>query len=77
MKVPKRLEEALREEAKGRGIDEEVLLIDKLARDLDPRARAELYEEKALELLEEARVYLEGKDLVQASEKAWGRVHLL
>ena len=72
MQVPKRLEEALREEAKNRGIDEEVLLIDKLARDLDPKTRAELYEEKALELLEEARMYLERKDLVQASEKAWG-----
>ena len=72
MQVPKRLEEALREEAKSRGIDEEVLLIDKLARDLDPKTRAELYEEKALELLEEARIYLERKDLVQASEKAWG-----
>ena len=72
MQVPKRLEEALKEEAKNRGIDEEVLLIDKLARDLDPKTRAELYEEKALELLEEARGYLERKDLVQASEKAWG-----
>ena len=34
-------------------------MISKLMRDLDPNVRAELYEKKAVELLEIARMYLE------------------
>jgi Archaeal PaREP1/PaREP8 family. len=48
------------------------LLIDKLSKDLDPQTRYSLYKEKAEELLAEARKYLESKDFIQASEKAWG-----
>ena len=48
-----------------------MLLVNKLVRNLDLNVRAELYEEKAVELLEKARMYLERKDSVQASEKAW------
>ncbi|WP_048054713.1 PaREP1 family protein [Acidianus hospitalis] len=39
---------------------------------LDPQTRYSLYKEKAEELLAEARKYLESKDFIQASEKAWG-----
>ncbi|GGP19775.1 hypothetical protein GCM10007981_04820 [Thermocladium modestius] len=55
-----------------KGIDEEVLLIDKLSKDLDPQTRYNLYKERAKELLAETRKYLENKDFIQASEKAWG-----
>lgn len=72
MEIPRLLEEALRKEAFEKGIDEELLLIDKLSRDLDPSTRFTLYKEKANELLSEAKKYLESGDLIQASEKAWG-----
>ncbi|QIW23837.1 HEPN domain-containing protein [Sulfolobus sp. S-194] len=72
MEIPKLLEEVLKKEAFEKGIDEEILLIDKLSRDLDPSTRFTLYKEKANELLSEAKKYLERGDLIQASEKAWG-----
>ncbi|MQL56303.1 PaREP1 family protein [Acidianus ambivalens] len=72
MQLPKEIEDAIKKEAKEKGIDEEVLLIDKLSKDLDPQTRYSLYKEKAEELLAEARKYLESKDFIQASEKAWG-----
>ncbi|MGC9105423.1 MAG: PaREP1 family protein [Thermoprotei archaeon] len=76
MEIPKLLEEALKREAFEKGIDEEVLIIDKLSRDLDPATRFALYVEKADDLLSEARKYLEAGDLVQASGKAWGGLRL-
>jgi len=72
VQVPKRIEEILKKEAYEKGIDEELLLIDKLRKELDPSTRYSLYKEKAVELLAEAKNYLEKKDLIQASEKAWG-----
>ncbi|BDB99774.1 PaREP1 family protein [Saccharolobus caldissimus] len=72
MQIPRQIEEILRKEAYEKGIDEEILLIDKLGKELDPITRSSLYIEKAKELLAEARNYFEKKDLVQASEKAWG-----
>jgi uncharacterized protein (UPF0332 family) len=72
MQLPKLLEEIIKKEAREKGIDEEVLLIDKLSKDLDPTIRFNLYKEKAEELLLEAKKYLEKRDLLQASEKAWG-----
>ncbi|BDC17260.1 PaREP1 family protein [Acidianus sp. HS-5] len=65
-------DEVIRKEAKEKGIDEEVLLIDNLSNDLDPTIRYTLYEEKAKDLLSEAKKYLEERDFIQASEKAWG-----
>lgn len=72
MQVPKQIEDILKKEALQKGIDEEVLLLDKLTRDLDPEVKLNLYKEKSTELLEEAKKYLERKDFIQASEKAWG-----
>ena len=50
----------------------ELLLIDKLAKDLDPAIKVSLYLNKAEELFKEALDYLNRGDLIQASEKAWG-----
>lgn len=72
MQVPKQIEDILKKEALQKGIDEEVLLLDKLTRDLDPEVKVNLYKEKSIELLEEAKKYLEKKDFIQASETAWG-----
>jgi len=46
MQLPKEIEDAIKKEAKEKGIDEEVLLIDKLSKDLDPQTRYSLYKEK-------------------------------
>jgi hypothetical protein len=67
VQVPKQIEDILKKEALQKGIDEEVLLLDKLTRDLE--VKVNLYKEKSTELLEEAKKYLEKKDFIQASEK--------
>ncbi|MDT7903421.1 MAG: PaREP1 family protein [Caldivirga sp.] len=72
MRIPREVEELLRREAYERGIDVELLLIDKLAKDLDPAIKVSLYLNKAEELFKEALDYLNRGDLIQASEKAWG-----
>jgi hypothetical protein len=64
VQVPKQIEDILKKEALQKGIDEEVLLLDKLTR--DPEVKVNLYKEKSTELLEEAKKYLEKKDFIQA-----------
>ncbi len=56
MEIP--IEEILKKEAFEKGIDEQLLLIDELTRDLDPSTRFTLYEEKTDQLLSETKTYL-------------------
>jgi hypothetical protein len=56
--IPREVEELLRRETYERGIDVELLLIDKLAKDLDPAIKVSLYLNKAEELFKEALDYL-------------------
>ncbi|MGC9105044.1 MAG: PaREP1 family protein [Thermoprotei archaeon] len=70
--LPKEVEEALLKEAIKKGLDPEVLLLDKLSSSLDPKSRVKVYLEKSRELIQRAEKYLAEGDLAQASEKAWG-----
>jgi hypothetical protein len=70
--IPKEVEEALLKEAFKKGLDPEVLLLDKLSSSLDPKSRVKVYLEKSKELIERAERHLAEGDLAQASEKAWG-----
>ena len=70
--VPKKVEEQLEKEAYEKGIDVELLIIDKLSASIDPETRKEVYASAADVFLSEAFNYLNKGDLVQASEKGWG-----
>ena len=70
--VPKKVEEYLEREAYNRGIDVELLVVEKLLVTTDPETRKEVYISNADLLLSEAFNYLNKGDLVQASEKGWG-----
>ena len=70
--VPKKVEEQLEKEAYEKGIDVELLIIDKLSASIDPETRKEVYAGAADVLLSEAFNYFNKGDLVQASEKGWG-----
>ena len=70
--VPKKVEEYLEREAYNRGIDVELLIVEKLLISTDPQTRKEVYTSNADLLLNEAFNYLNKGDLIQASEKGWG-----
>ncbi len=70
------VEELLRlinEESRKRGVTTELFLADLLAQRLDPKDRVDIYLKIHEELLKHSdEEYVKG-DLVQASEKLWGR----
>ncbi|MGC9105110.1 MAG: PaREP1 family protein [Thermoprotei archaeon] len=70
--IQRKVEEYLEEEAHNRGIDVELLIVEKLSTAIDPEVRKEIYVSNAELLLSEAFKYLSKGDLLQASEKGWG-----
>jgi uncharacterized protein (UPF0332 family) len=71
MIIPREIEELLKKEAYEKGIDLELLIIDKLSFNLDSSTKVSLYLRKAEELFNESLEYLKNDDLIQAAEKAW------
>jgi len=74
--LPKRVEKKLREESEKRGATEEEIVIEALSKMLDeplnPEERAEIHLKLCEKYMDEAKEYLEKRDYIQASEKAWG-----
>ncbi|MDT7864729.1 MAG: PaREP1 family protein [Thermoproteota archaeon] len=74
--LPKKIEKKLKEEAERAGISEEELMIEALSKflnePLDPETKAEIHLKLSEKYLRNAEEFLTKKDLVQASEKAWG-----
>ena len=73
--LPKKVLEALERRAatEGRAVEEFIseAVLERLGID-DPEAKAELHLKLCEKYMREAEVFLEKKDYVQASEKAWG-----
>jgi hypothetical protein len=74
--LPKKIEKKLKEEAEKTGISEEELIIEALSKFLnepiDLETKAEIYLKLSEKYLRDSEEFLTKKDLVQASEKAWG-----
>ena len=74
--LPKRVEKKLREESEKRGATEEEIVIEALLKMLDeplnPDEKAEVHLKLCEKYIGEAEEYLEKRDYIQASEKAWG-----
>jgi hypothetical protein len=74
--LPKKIEKKLKEEAEKTGISEEELIIEALSKFLnepiDPETKAEIHLKLSEKYIKDAEEFLAKKDLVQASEKAWG-----
>ncbi len=71
-----RIAERVREEAKKLGVSVNEYLVELLSQGLNPRDRAREYVEVAEDLLRQAREELEGSNVRQAAEKAWGAAAL-
>jgi len=76
LRIPRRVAERLKREAKRAGQTLEEYMLDLLLQDLDPPERAREYIEAARSLLVQARGELERGDARQAAEKAWGAAAL-
>jgi uncharacterized protein (UPF0332 family) len=74
--LPKKIEKKLKEEVERTGVSEEELIIEALSKflnePLDPETKAEIHLKLSEKYLRDAEEFLTKKDLVQASEKAWG-----
>jgi hypothetical protein len=74
--LPKKIEKKLKEEVERTGISEEELMIEALSKflnePLDPETKAEIHLKLSEKYIKDAEEFLTKKDLVQASEKAWG-----
>ncbi|MDT7887163.1 MAG: PaREP1 family protein [Thermoproteota archaeon] len=74
--LPKKIEKKLKEEVERTGVSEEELIIEALSKflnePLDPETKAEIHLKLSEKYLRNAEEFLTKKDLVQASEKAWG-----
>ncbi len=70
--LPKVIVDEVRRRAEEAGVSVEEYLLDLVLKDSDPKASATKYVDKALQLLEQARVELGNNDFRQASEKIWG-----
>jgi hypothetical protein len=74
--LPKKIEKKLKEEAEKTGISEEELIIEALSKFLNEpinlETKAEIYLKLSEKYLRDSEEFLTKKDLVQASEKAWG-----
>jgi hypothetical protein len=74
--LPKKIEKKLKEEVERTGISEEELMIEALSKFLnepiDPETKAEIHLKLSEKYIKDAEEFLTKKDLVQASEKAWG-----
>jgi hypothetical protein len=74
--LPKKIEKKLKEEVERTGISEEELIIEALSKFLnepiDLETKAEIYLKLSEKYLRDSEEFLTKKDLVQASEKAWG-----
>lgn len=73
--LPEKALEALEKRAESEGKALEELISEAVFKQLnivDPEARAELHLKLCERYMREAEEFLEGKDYVQASEKAWG-----
>jgi hypothetical protein len=72
--IPEEVINIIEKEARKRGLSLVEFLVNSLARELDPRARLEVYVKLHEKYLREAEELSEKGDLVQASEKYWGAV---
>ena len=76
LQLPKKIEKKLKEEIERTGISEEELIIEALSKflnePLDPETKAEVHLKLSEKYLRDSEEFLTKKDLVQASEKAWG-----
>ena len=74
--LPKKIEKKLKEEVERTGISEEELIIEALSKFLnepiDLETKAEIHLKLSEKYIKDAEEFLTKKDLVQASEKAWG-----
>ncbi len=74
--LPKRIEKKLKEESEKRGATEEEIIIEALTKMLDeplnPDEKTEIHLKLSEKYMGEAEEYLEKREYIQASEKAWG-----
>ena len=77
IEVSKEVYELLTELAKRKGKSIEEIIVESIARDLDPRVRVEVYIKLHEKYLREAEELYSKGDLVQAGEKYWGALTAL
>lgn len=74
VELSEKLREKLKRESEKRGIPEDEIILEALSKflELDPKEKAEMHLSLSEKYLKEAEEFLEKKDFIQASEKAWG-----